>query len=96
MNHVYQLNSRWCCHQVFSLTTNIVAFEQRFNDAGTRRRATYAILLKCCPQLLIVYKLSRCFHGAQQRSLRIVFRRCGPFLRERGRVRPLLSLCKVL
>ena len=81
-------------HEVFSLPSDIVPLEQRLYDACPRRWSADAVLFERRPQFLVVNELSCRFHCPEQRCLGVVFRRCGPFLRQRRRVFSALALFK--
>ena len=92
MNDVDKLYARSRSDEVLALAANVVALEERLDDAGTRRRTTDAVLLQRSTQRLVVDKLAGGLHGTQQRSLGVILRRRSPLLGERRRVRSALAL----
>ena len=92
---VYQLYAGGGGKQVLALPHDVVALEERLNDAGSRRRTSYTVLLQGRAQFLVVYKFAGRLHGAQQGGLGVVFGRRGPFLGQRGLVRAALAFHEV-
>ena len=54
----HKLYTRWGCHNVFLFTAYIVTFEERLDYCCASRWATYAVLLHCIAQFLVIYQFA--------------------------------------
>ena len=80
---------------VFALSHDVAAAEERFDDGGAGGGATYAVLLECVAEFLVVDGASGGFHGAEEGGFGVgLWRLCG-FLRKVGAVGAALAFDEV-
>ena len=94
MNELHQLHSCRGGNQVLSLLTDIISFEQCFNDGSTGRRPADTILLQGITKFIIIHQFSGCFHCTEQCCFGIRSGRLCPFLVQVGNVRTTFTLHK--
>ena len=92
--HVYQLYAGGRGYEVLALAAYVVALEERLDDAGSRRRASDAVLLERGAQFLVVHKLACRLHGSQERGFGVWLGWRGLLLGKSRRVWTLFALDK--
>ncbi len=81
--------------EVFALSHDVAAAEERFDDGCTRGGSAYAVFLQCVAQFFVVDGAPGGFHGAQEGGFGVGFGRLCGFLRQVGAVRSALAFHEV-